>query len=308
MKFNDIVEISIILPVRIDSDERKRNLGNCLRFINLNFPHSEIMVIENDKLTRLIDLQTEYKNVIFNFLFEDEPFNKTKSINFGILNANFPVVAIWDLDVIINPKAILEGLFLMKYKRWNVVLPHNAIFVNVKGETKEKLLKDFDVALIPFCKQGKYNFKNKDLTSLAIPSGIVLINRKILLMEGGYNKKMISYAWDDIEILKRLNKLGYYYLIMGRYNIIHLDHPRGKDSVNNEFTAINKTEFKRIIKMSRSKLEEYIRNELTIDNSIKSEEIQKIRNNIRKRNKYSLHYIRSLISRLRFNIVGRLSK
>ncbi|NJO67979.1 MAG: hypothetical protein HC830_00695, partial [Bacteroidetes bacterium] len=111
-----------------------------------------------------------------------------------------------------------------------MILPHNTIFVNVAGETKSQLSESLDINIVPQISSLNTRLSNPDLRAYPIPSGVVIFERKMFLLAGGYNKKMTSYGWEDIEILKRMAKLGYYPYILGTYNIIHLDHERGPDS------------------------------------------------------------------------------
>jgi predicted glycosyltransferase involved in capsule biosynthesis len=92
----------------------------------------------------------------------------------------------------------------------------------------------------------------------------MLACREIVALEGGYNKKMISYGWEDTEFFKRLNKLGYYSVMLSDYNLIHLDHRRGPDSRINEMYDRNRQEFEKVISMSRRELRKYVENEIDI--------------------------------------------
>jgi len=253
------MSLSIIIPLRIDNEIRLTNLNHCLTFISKNFKTAEILVIENDKVTMLSGLYKDYPHVKFYYIYNSGRFSKSRAINIGLTKASMPVVIIWDVDVVINPEAINKAYSLMNKRNIKVIIPHNTIFVNIKGNLLNDFVKNFKFSLLPKFKWARSKVTNpNELDIYSIPSGVVMFDKNILIKSGGFNSNMISYGWEDIEVLKRLNKLGYYYYIMGKYNVIHFHHPRGIDSKTNILTDFNKKEFFKILKMNRKKLIEYI--------------------------------------------------
>ncbi len=259
------MNISIIIPIRIDNSARLNNLNHCLSFIKSHFPKAEVIVIESAGKTKLENTRSNFHEVKFHFLENKGRFSKSDAVNYGIYQSSRSNIAIWDVDVIIHPGAIEKACRLITEQKFRVILPHNTIFVNIKGNLLEKFVKNFDFSLVPYVNRIKSKKNNPEAEFYSIPSGVVIFEKEALMNAGGYNRNMISYGWEDIEVLKRLNKLGHHYYIMGGYNVIHLHHPRGIDSKVNTFYDKNKQEYYKVLQMKRKELVDYIRNTLYSD-------------------------------------------
>jgi GT2 family glycosyltransferase len=269
-------KLSFILPVRIDGDDRMRNLLLCIEFLNLHFKFSEIIIVENDSKAKLKNLSKKY-NIEYLFIENESRFSKSQTSNLGVLHSSRKFIALYDADVIIDPEAIYRSVAILDKNQKKVIIPHNSVFVNVKGKKKEEILNKLDYVSIPYYKSPKRKNTDPDIELYTHLSGIVLFNREMLIMEGGFNKKMISYGWEDNEVLKRLQKIGYYYYCLKEFNLIHLDHNRGEDSKQNEYYMKNKEEYERIIHKSRKELVNYIDDELVIDSRLTKKQKQTFR-------------------------------
>jgi GT2 family glycosyltransferase len=106
--------------------------------------------------------------------------------------------------------------------------------------------------------------KHPDIGSRILSGAIMVCDRDLAVMEGGYNRKMISYGWEDIEFFKRFEKLGYYSYMLSGFNLIHLDHRRGPDSRINAMYEVNQREFERVLDMSVAQLQSYVEDEIAI--------------------------------------------
>ena len=260
-----MLNLSFIIPLRIDSNDRLKNCETVIRFLSKYFPESEIVVIENGENSNIKNLLKENSEIKYYFIHNTDRFSKANTINFGLLKTDKKYVAIYDVDVLIKPEAVFKGLGILQTGK-KVVIPHNLKYVNVKGALKDKIFETLDFSFI------KHYFiweKSKDaeleVFPYRLPSGVVLFDKKTLIENGGYNKKMVSYGWEDIEVLKRLKKLGYPQYNLGWYHIIHLDHERRKDSQQNEYFENNKVEFNRVLSISKKELKLYIEKYLKIN-------------------------------------------
>ncbi len=257
------MNISIIIPIRIDNSPRLNNLNHCLSFLTAHFPEAEIIVVESDSKTKLENVRSTFNTVAFYLLNTKERFSRSETMNYGVNKASMPIIATWDADIIIHPNAIAEAYKLITKQKFKVISPHNTVVLNIKGNLLKEFVKNFDFNLVPYVNRirSKHDHHEADIKS-GLLGGIAMFEKEALLNAGGYNRNMISYGWEDIEVLKRLNKLGYYYYIMGNFNMIHLDHPRGSDSKINKFYEKNKQEFYKVLHMNRKELNDYIRNSL----------------------------------------------
>ena len=59
------MNISIIIPIRIDNSPRLSNLNHCLSFLTAHLPETEIIVVESDAKTKLDKFINSFKKVAF---------------------------------------------------------------------------------------------------------------------------------------------------------------------------------------------------------------------------------------------------
>jgi len=254
---------TFLLPVRIDNEDRYSNLNTSLKFLTSNFPDSQILLIEDAPTKKCDKLKKNYSIQYF-FRKNNQNFSRSGNINFGLLKATRPFFVIWDVDCLIKPEQMHKAYRILSAEKAQIVLPHNEIFVNIKGKLKEQVASTLNLNYVPYFKSIPRSYTKPNIEIYPIPSGIVLFKRETLICIGGFNKKMISYGWEDIEILKRAKKLGIYYFNLPGGNIIHLDHQRGTDSKVNEHYERNKAEFHKVLSMKKQTLISYINKELSL--------------------------------------------
>lgn len=256
--------ITFLLPVRIDNDDRLDNVNTCLKYLTTNYPESEIILVEDDETMKCKKFEDVYR-IRYHFRQNNKSFSRAKNINYGLQMASNVFFAVWDVDCLIHPEQMKQANKILSERKIHIVLPHNEIFVNLKGSLKKKIADTLKLEEVPHFKKLPKTSPSKNMEIYPIPSGVVVFNRNSLLRIGGFNKKMISYGWEDIEVLKRAEKLGMYYFSLSFGNIIHLDHERGKDSRVNEQYEKNKSEFLKVKSMSKTQLTTYINEELSLD-------------------------------------------
>lgn len=276
--------LSFILPVRIDNNDRLNNLKVCIEYLSGTFKNSELILVEDAANS---DCKTLCDNTSINYSFTPNAgiFSRAGVVNKGILLASRKYVVIYDIDVLIRQDQIFRSLKIMEKGFRHIMLPHNSIFVNVKGGLKEKLLGNPDPVIIKRYLITGVGRKNPEIDIYPIPSGAVIFRKDILIKIGGYNKKMKSYGWEDVEVLKRAARLGIYYFSLHNGNIVHIDHERGSDSKPNDYYMLNRKEFKLVISMKPDELIRYIQSDLFLDKerTITMDEYREIRANNRKR-------------------------
>lgn len=288
--------ITFLLPVRIDNDDRLDNVNTCLKYLTTNYPESEIILVEDDKTMKCEKFEDMY-SIRYFFRKNQNSFSRAQNINFGLQMASNIFFAVWDVDCLIQPEQMRIANKMLLQGKVHIVLPHNEIFVNIKGGLKEKIARTLQLNEVPQFKKLPKNPPSENVEVYPIPSGVVVFNKNSLLHIGGFNKKMISYGWEDIEVLKRAEKLGMYYWSLSFGNIIHLDHKRGKDSRVNEQYAKNKSEFLKVKSMTKKQLTTYINDELSLN-----KELYRLDNaflkKINRRNRKSLSLAKFYINRM----------
>jgi hypothetical protein len=257
-------ELSFVIPIRVDTPDRLENCETVLRFLTYHFPESEIQLVEQDRRTQTAPLRASFPRVIWRFDFNDQHFRRGVALNSGILGSTRPCVCAYDTDVLIDPRALRESVHLISSGQWPIVIPFNCIFIEVSGDRRRKLIDTLDIRGLSTIGRVSAVPKHPDIGARVLSGAVMMCDTEVAILEGGYNRKMVSYGWEDIEFFKRFAKLGHYSYVLGNYSLIHLDHRRGPDSRINEMYQVNKMEFDKVAKMSRADLEKYVDKELRI--------------------------------------------
>lgn len=233
------MSLSIIIPIKLDSEDRKNNLVDLLKYlVSYNFK-KEIILVEqifnNNKndYSFLKNISNKfYKIVTCNFNYDY--FHKTKLINIGIENSIYENICIQDCDCLITEKQFLQGLSLLNELK-TAVKPFNSYLINIPKNDDlafSKIKKDFLTETQLNLELINLNFdklKQFNLISPNPPGGCLLLNKNFIKDIGKYNENFKAYGPEDAEILYRIKKLLYN---VGEVDglIFHLEHDRTQDS------------------------------------------------------------------------------
>lgn len=257
-------DLSFIIPIRVDTEDRIENCLTVLRFIQLHFTESEVLLMEQDSEPHTSKIVESFPWVRRNFEINQGRFSKSRAVNEGVALSTRPLICVCDTDILLHPDAIRQSCKILRQDRGRVVIPHNRIFVDVSGALKVEISNSLDMDKYGKVRRFSDAPVTSDNTTRDCSGGIFLAEKKVLLLSGGLNKKMVSYGWEDTEFIRRLDKLGQYTFMLPQYNLVHLDHRRGTDSRVNEMFDVNRAEFEKINAMSKAQLELYIETDLDI--------------------------------------------
>lgn len=211
-----IPPISIVIPLRIESSERRDNLHCVLQYL-LQSPFIHIDLLEADRERRFFF--NPHERIRYNFVYDEENvFYRTHYLNVLLKKASFPIVGVWDTDVLIpesqlvaSIKHIMEGCVLC--------FPYNGNFRYLNNERSKVIREDINRLQ-----------KDEGRRLMGRPSvgGAFLINRDKYLQAGGENEGFYGWGPEDAERVKRLEILG---LPISRTkgSLYHLNHERKPD-------------------------------------------------------------------------------
>lgn len=245
--------ISFVIPFRIDSYERKRNLTLLIGELQKVYP-CEIILIEGDSVSKF-STNSLYSNVTHYFIEDLDPiFHRTKYINMGLRKAKTIAVGIWDTDAFLPPEQILEAFRIIQSGKTIMSFPFDGRF-HMLTEDQSSIFENHifyeeinvicDNKLIP---HGPYSV-----------GGSFCVNKDLYLHFGGENEHFYGWGPEDMERVKRIEILGYeIFRVTGK--LFHLFHPRNENShYYNENTEIaNRSEFVKISSMTKEELLSYI--------------------------------------------------
>lgn len=243
---NNLTDVTFIIPVRIDSTERKENVAKVIDFIKTHFETS-ITVLEAD------NKEVVFHNLIDKKIFikdSDTVFYRTKYLNQMTHVCNTPYVAIWDTDVIVEPSQIVDSVLKLRLGDADFAFPFDGRFLNVPPIIRELFFikNDMDVLV------QNINLLNPAYGSASV-GGAFIANRQTYIKTGMENETFYGWGMEDMERVKRWEISGCnIYRTSGP--LFHLYHPRKQNSwfVNNEMELKSKMEFLRICKLSGEEL------------------------------------------------------
>lgn len=103
----------VVMPVRIDSDDRKENLKAVLAWLQ-QFG-IRVLMLEADQTPHLKSIVSAYTHAEYLFVEDNNhTFHRTKYINVLLRQATSRYVAVWDTDVIVRPEQVARTLDRME--------------------------------------------------------------------------------------------------------------------------------------------------------------------------------------------------
>lgn len=237
----DLIDVTFLVPLRIDSSERKENADTLIKYTFRNF-NTSFIVLEADA-TRKFYPENEPKGFRYKFIEDtNEVFHRTKWINWLISMAKTPYVAVWDTDAIAPPEQVIEAVEKLRTGEAVMSFPYDGRFYSCDRVSCDlfKRLLDIEILMkrIPVM-QLMHGYHSV--------GGAYLVNKERYINSGGENENFYGWGPEDAERVKRMETLN----LPICYSIgvlFHLWHPTGKNSwfAYTETERHNRREFLRI--------------------------------------------------------------
>lgn len=250
----DVKEVTLLIPVRIDSLERTANLDALLHYIS-RFTDLRVLILEADEYRRYFPKEA-YPQVAYRFMRDRDPiFYRTYYLNRLIEMAETPIVGIWDTDVIVPVGQIEEAVRQIREKKAVMSIPYSGKVYAVSPTYSDVFRADLD---IDFLTRHIPDFPLA-LGSLSV-GGAILVDKALYSKAGGENEHFYGWGPEDFERVKRMEKLQLP-LYRAEGPLFHLYHPVGSNSqyANPSLERRNQAELFAIEKMDGIELQEYIR-------------------------------------------------
>lgn len=238
-------DVTIVIPLRVDFEERVQNLDTVIRFF-LNETQAKVIILEADTTPKY--KMEEDSRISYYFYEDNNPFfHRTRYINTLLRKATTGIVGVWDTDVLFGAEQLEEAIEEIRNGA-TICFPYSGNFVFLNAEISKEVRQDYS-------RIGEYVWR-RDMHSVG---GAFFVNREEYLRVGGENENFYAWGPEDMERVKRLEILGYtIHRVKG--NLYHLDHPRGNNSmchtlerkIHNLKTLLN------ICRMNREELLEHI--------------------------------------------------
>jgi predicted glycosyltransferase involved in capsule biosynthesis len=245
----DFKDVTFIIPIRFDSEDRKRNFNITINFLEKNFD-TNIIVMESDKVSNEEFVKSISDKIVYVFeKTEDSLFHRTKMLNDMTKMSKTNIVVNYDIDVLFKPEQYVASRFALN-SGVDFVFPYTGKFY------------DIPVSYFETIQNGKFDLVNLSSCTLFNPNsmgGAIFFNKDAYTKIGLENENFISWGHEDWERVGRIEKMGYkIYRVDGV--LYHLTHHRTHNSSgSNPMYNHNGNEYQKIMSMSKEQLTEHIK-------------------------------------------------
>ena len=280
----DLSNVTFIIPLRIDSDDRLRNIILSTSFLLSKFD-CKVIIKESDEMSKftewalpLIESIVDTKNLTY--IFEenyDEHFHRTRLLNEMILQTTTDIVVNYDSDIILPISSYVKAKEMLDSGKYDVVYPYRfgeggerKVLLDtvvedendLKNLLKHHLIKEFILEFSPEVLDKSYGYAQHSNGLGWAEYGMVQFFKTEVYKEGYLeNENFIAYAPEDVERHHRWNILGY---TIGRVDnhAYHLEHKRTQNSwFNNPFMEKNNQLWEYLKNLSKDEVIEYYENQ-----------------------------------------------
>jgi hypothetical protein len=269
-------DATFLIPLRIETDDRMRNIITSLIYLLRNFDttvivkeYDSVSTFEQSVLPQLEQALTEdqLKNLIHVFEKTDEYiFHRTRLINDMVMMAETPIVVNYDSDIILPKHVYVQAvdLILNGYKNPDFSAsepePVRVVYPYGYGEYQRQVFFDDEQAS---------NFVNSNFNFLAFTNTrswdakfgfCQFFDKEEYIRLGLENENFVSYGYEDDERYNRFNQLSHVVRIDDA--VYHLEHKRTSNSwFNNPHIEENRSLYEMLARMSAESILRYYRNQ-----------------------------------------------
>jgi len=249
----DLKEATFIIPIRIESQDRLRNVITTTAFLLENFD-TNIIIKEVDSesvfIRDVVPVLKDFYDVdthIFHIFEKSNKslFHRQKVLNEMIVKANTEIIVNYDCDVLLPLDSYHEAYQSLLHHTHDVIYPYG------QGMYQKQVRAD-DEVVSKFLETSDYQYLDEVSNLHTSDFGWVqFFNRQVYIDGGLENENFKAYAPEDKERFYRFNTLGYN---IGRINdyVYHLEHARGENSwFSNPHMVSNMEEWEKIQNMNR---------------------------------------------------------
>lgn len=265
---HDLKEATFIIPVRIESEDRMRNVLTSIVFLLENFDTNIIIkevdttsVFEKDILPQLNEFYDDLSSLKHVFEKSDDPvFYRMHILNEMLAMTTTKVVVNCDCDILLPVESYLESYRMIMDGEADVVYPYGngnwqkQVFANDEL-VSEFLNSDCDFSIL----ENKSNIWSSDF------GWVQFFDRDVYFEGGMENENFRGSSPEDKERYFRFTTLGYRVARIDNF-IYHLEHSRGRNSwpasvQGNPYMSENFQLWESLQKMNKDELKSYYSNQ-----------------------------------------------
>ncbi len=221
-------QLTFLLPCRIESDDRLRNVVTSVTYLLKTFPESYVILKEVDnesnfKQYALPRIKKYVDTSQLTHVFEqngEKFFHKTRILNDLLFESKTKVVYNYDVDVVV-PKSSCEIAYQSIISdTCDAVYPFGCGVYQWAVNYSDSIMKNF--------LESNFDFNVLNNTKFRVASSIgwgQMLKRQVEIDAGLWNENFVSWGAEDCEFYFRLNSFGFR---VGRVmsDIYHFEHGR----------------------------------------------------------------------------------
>ena len=249
----DLEDLTFLFPLRSDSIIRIENLLSVTSYILRNFK-TNLSVLEVSDYNNGIISKVINRKIDYSFIENKDPiFHRTKYRNLMVRAVKTPLLAVWDVDVIVDKQLIIDAIEKLRNGEADVAFPYDGKFYDTSEIIRRLFIRKNKIQIL---------HKNKDRMLLIYgddhKGGAFIASTELYKQMGMENEKFYGWGEEDYERYNRWMTLGLnIYRAPGC--MYHLSHPR---DMNGYFISQRQMEITRSenIKTWKSSFDELIVN------------------------------------------------
>lgn len=236
--------VTAIIPIRIDSPERLKNINTTISFL-LKFYNCKIIVKEVDANQKVFLKNNPRLTYIFEQTNDLSYFHRTKILNDMLFLVETKYTINYDCDILI-PQENMNKTLKMLEAGYDFVFPYEKgtvlTFWDFNDQQIEKILSNTDTSWLSYLlnkypietpHSGLEIFKELNLGKIITAGGIQFINTESYKRAFGENESFVDWGPEDQERLYRFLILGYKVGWIDCGSVFHMNHPKSVATDNN---------------------------------------------------------------------------
>jgi len=224
---HELKDLTILIPVRIESIIRLENLQAVIKYLtkyfDVNIYVLEASVYNNGILKSILPQQIKYK-----YIKDLDPvFYRTKYINMMASCVQTKYLAIWDADVVFPINQVLEALELLRSGIYSFSFPYDGRFLDTSQIIREIFIEYEDIELL----QSLHNYMTLPYGN-NMKGGAFFANTEKYRESGLENLRFYGWGPEDWERHERWLNFGHTMKSV-KGVLFHLSHPRDMNGMHN---------------------------------------------------------------------------
>jgi predicted glycosyltransferase involved in capsule biosynthesis len=251
-------DLTFIIPVKIDSSDRARNLRTVLKYLLQNTNSPIRLVEQNGNAAQMImtEIHDPQQRLSYQQISDKKiNFHRTRYINLAVKTITTDYLSVYDADVLLHPHQYIEAMDLL-HDGYDVVYPFDGYFHQIYKPAQLALITNtLDLGAIDKHQCSVYPNAGQPLSVGAA----IFFRREAFLNGGMENEHFIAWGPEDQELFHRFTILGFKITRVQSDGVYHLEHSRSLDSSEyHAFINNNREEFMLVKNMDEEHLRNYM--------------------------------------------------